>query len=220
MEEWDDVFLACGFAEGRTSAGTEAVGLAIRSLGAEVRCNATVAEVRVKGGRATGVVLENGDELPAKVVASSLDPRRTFLQLVEPAQLPPDFVADIQRFKFRGSSGKVNIALDSLPSFTCMPGVGRQHRGAFSISPSLDYVERAYDDAKYGDFSRRPYMDIVFPSMIDPGMAPPGKHVMSIFVQYAPYHLNGGWTDAKRDAFGDAVVNTLEEFAPGFKSKI
>jgi phytoene dehydrogenase-like protein len=220
MGELDGVFRAWGFAKGGTGAVSEAIASAARSFGAQIRCNASVAHVRVKGGRATGVVLENGDEVSAKVVASSLDPHRTFLQLVEPAHLPPDFVADIQRFKFRGSSGKVNIALDSLPSFTCMPGVGRQHRGAFSISPSLDYVERAYDDAKYGEFSRRPYMDIVFPSMIDPGMAPPGKHVMSIFVQYAPYHLSGGWTDAKRDAFGDAVVDTLEEFAPGFKAKI
>jgi phytoene dehydrogenase-like protein len=144
------------------------------------------------------------------------------LQLLDPTELPPDFVSDIRRFKFRGSSGKVNIALDSLPTFTCMPdgAGGKLHRGAVSISPSLDYVERAYDDAKYGEFSRRPYMDIVFPSMIDPGMAPPGKHVMSIFVQYAPYHLNGGWSDAKREAFGDAVVNTVENFAPGFTSKI
>ena len=170
-----------------------------------------------------GVVLENGDEIAANTVVSSLDPRRTFLQLLEANQLPDDFVSDIKRFKFRGSSGKVNIALDSLPTFTCMPDGGpggRLHRGAVSISPSLEYVERAYDDAKYGEFSRRPYMDIVFPSMIDPGMAPPGKHVMSIFVQYAPYKLNGGWTDAKREAFGDAVVNTVEGFAPGFKSKI
>jgi phytoene dehydrogenase-like protein len=101
-----------------------------------------------------------------------------------------------------------------------MPGIGRQHRGAFSISPSLAYVERAYDDAKYGEFSRRPYMDIVFPSVIDPGMAPPGKHVMSVFVQYAPYHLNGGWNDARREAFGDAVIDTLETFAPGLKQRI
>jgi phytoene dehydrogenase-like protein len=101
-----------------------------------------------------------------------------------------------------------------------MPGIGPQHRGAISISPSLAYIERAYDDAKYGEFSRRPYMDIVFPSVIDPGMAPPGKHVMSIFVQYAPYHLNGGWTDAKREAFGDAVISALEVFAPDIRSCI
>jgi phytoene dehydrogenase-like protein len=220
MGELDGVFRAWGFAKGGTGAVSESIASAARSFGAEIRCDAGVSKVLVKNGRATGVVLENGDELSARTVVSSLDPRRTFLQLLETRDLPSEFVQDIKRFKFRGSSGKVNLALDSLPSFTCMPGIGRQHRGAFSISPSLDYVERAYDDAKYGEFSRRPYMDIVFPSMIDPGMAPPGKHVMSIFVQYAPYNLNGGWTDAKREAFGDAVVNTVESFAPGFKSKI
>ena len=220
MGELDGVFRAWGFAKGGTGAVSEAIAAAARGFGAEIRCDAAVARVRVKGGRATGVALENGDELAARVVVSSLDPRRTFLQLLNGSELPDDFVADIRRFKFRGSSGKVNLALSGLPSFSCMPGVGRHHRGAISISPSLAYVERAYDDAKYGEFSRRPYMDIVFPSVIDPGMAPPGKHVMSIFVQYAPYQLNGGWSDAKREAFGDAVVNTVEEFAPGFKALI
>ncbi|HEV8305599.1 MAG TPA: NAD(P)/FAD-dependent oxidoreductase [Gemmatimonadales bacterium] len=220
MGELDGVFRAWGFAKGGTGSVSEAIAAAAREFGAEIRCDATVARVLVKGGRATGVALQNGDEISAPVVVSSLDPRRTFLQLLEGTALPEEFVADIRRFKFRGSSGKVNLALDALPNFTCMPGVGRHHRGAVSISPSLDYVERAYDDAKYGEFSRRPYMDIVFPSVIDPGMAPPGKHVMSIFVQYAPYHVNGGWTDAKRDAFGDAVIDTVEQFAPGFKSLI
>jgi phytoene dehydrogenase-like protein len=220
MGELDGVFRAWGFAKGGTGSVSEAIASAAREFGAEIRCDTPVARVLVKNGRATGVALENGDELAARVVVSSLDPRRSFLQLVEERELPDEFVADIRRFKFRGSSGKLNLALDALPSFTCMPGVGRQHRGAFSISPSLTYVERAYDDAKYGDFSRRPYMDIVFPSVIDPGMAPPGKHVMSIFVQYAPYQVNGGWTDAQRDAFGDAVIDTLEGFAPGLKSLI
>jgi phytoene dehydrogenase-like protein len=220
MGELDGVFRAWGFAKGGTGAVSEAIASAARGFGAEIRCDAAVARVLVKDGHATGVALENGDELAARVVVSSLDPRRTFLQLLDGNELPDEFVADIRRFKFRGSSGKVNLALSALPSFSCMPGVGRHHRGAISISPSLAYVERAYDDAKYGDFSSRPYMDIVFPSVIDPGMAPPGKHVMSIFVQYAPYHLNGGWSDAKREAFGDAVVDTVEQFAPGFKSLI
>jgi phytoene dehydrogenase-like protein len=153
-------------------------------------------------------------------VVSSLDPRRTFLQLVEAKELPDEFVRDIGRFKFRGSSGKVNLALGALPDFTCMPGAGPHLRGAMSISPSMEYVERAYDDAKYGEFSRQPYMDIVIPSLIDPGMAPPGKHVMSIFVQYAPWNLNGGWTDAKREAFGDAVIDAIERFAPNIRSCI
>ena len=220
MGELDGVFRAWGFAKGGTGAISEAIAAAARGFGAEIRCDSAVARVLVKGGRATGVALENGDELSARVVVSGLDPRRTFLELLDEWDLPAELVADIRRFKFRGSSGKVNVALDALPSFTCMPGVGRHHRGAISISPSLAYVERAYDDAKYGEFSRRPYMDIVFPSMIDPGMAPPGKHVMSVFVQYAPYHLNGGWTDAKREAFGDAVIDTIEGFAPGLKSHI
>jgi phytoene dehydrogenase-like protein len=220
MGEIDGAFRAWGFAKGGTGAISEAIAAAARASGAEIRTDAPVARVRVRGGRATGVVLESGEEVPASVVVSGLDPRRTFLQLVEEHELPADFVADIRRYKFRGSSGKVNLALAELPNFTCLPGVGPHLRGAISISPSLDYVERAYDDAKYGAFSRRPYLDIVIPSMIDPGMAPPGKHVMSIFVQYAPYHVNGGWDDAKREAFGDAVVDTVAQYAPNIRSAI
>jgi phytoene dehydrogenase-like protein len=220
MGEIDGVFRAWGFAKGGTGAVSEAIASAARAFGATVRTGASVDRVMVKDGRATGVVLDTGEELYAKAVVSGLDPRRTFLGLLEPEDLPDDFVAAIRRYKFRGSSGKVNLALSELPNFTCMPGVGPHLRGAMSISPSLDYVERAYDDAKYGEFSKQPYMDIVIPSMIDPGMAPPGKHVMSIFVQYAPYHINGGWTDQKREAFGDAVIDTLACFAPNIRQAI
>ncbi len=220
MGELDGVFRAWGFARGGTGAVSEAIASAARSFGAEIRTNANVARVMVKDGRTMGVALEDGEEIGAGAVVSGLDPRRTFVDLLEPGTLPDEFADTIRRFRFRGSSGKVNLALDALPSFTALPGNGPHFRGAISISPSLDYVERAYDDAKYGEFSRRPYMDIVFPSVIDPGMAPPGKHVMSIFVQYAPYRLNGGWTDDKREAFGDAVIDTLEQFAPNIKSCI
>ncbi len=220
MGELDGVFRAWGFARGGTGSISEAIAAAARRFGAEIRTDAAVARVIVKDGRATGVALESGEEVAARAVVSGLDPRRTFLELVEPAALSAEFTADIRRFTFRGSSGKVNLALSALPSFTCMPGMGPHLRGAMSISPSMEYVERAYDDAKYGDFSRQPYMDIVIPSLIDPGMAPPGKHVMSIFVQYAPYRLNGGWTDAKREAFGDAVIAALERFAPNIRSCI
>jgi phytoene dehydrogenase-like protein len=220
MGELDGVFRAWGFARGGTGSVSEAIGAAARRFGAEVRAGAGVARVLVKNGRAEGVVLENGEEIRARTVLSSLDPHRTFLGLVEAKELPGAFLDDIRRFTFRGSSGKVNLALGALPDFTCMPGFGPHLRGAISISPSLEYVERAYDDAKYGEFSRQPYMDIVIPSLIDPGMAPPGKHVMSIFVQYAPYRLNGGWTDAKREAFGDAVIGALERFAPNIRSCI
>ena len=228
MGEIDGVFRAWGFAKGGTGGVSEAIAGAARRFGAEVRCNAPVARVLTRNGRATGVALENGDEVHAPVVVSGLDPRRSFLQLVEPKELPGDFTEAIRRYKFRGSSGKVNLALSELPQFTCMQGndprrsVLRQAawRGAFSISPSMDHVERAFDDAKYGEFSRQPYMDIIIPSMIDPGMAPPGKHVMSIFVQYAPYNLTGGWNDARREAFGDAVINTISQFAPNIRSAI
>jgi len=220
MGEIDGAFRAWGFQKGGTGAISNAIASAARAAGAEIRTGVSVERVMVKEGRVTGVALQNGDELVAPVVVSGLDPRRTFLQLIEEKELPSEVVEGVKRYKFRGSSGKVNLALDGLPEFTCMPGAGPAMRGAFSISPSVDYLERAYDDAKYGDFSRNPYMDIVIPSMIDPGMAPPGKHVMSIFVQYAPYALNGGWTDAKREAFGDAVINTLARYAPNIKSLI
>ena len=220
MGEIDGAFRAWGFAKGGTGGISEAIASAARTFGAEVRTGADVAQVIVKHGRATGVALADGTELRAKVVVSSLDPNLTFLKLLDPRELPDDLVQGVRQFRFRGSSGKVNLALSELPNFTCMPGRGPHLRGAISISPSIDYLERAYDDAKYGEFSRRPYMDVVIPSMIDPNMAPPGKHVMSCFVQYAPYQLNGGWTDAKREAFGDAVVDTLAEYAPNLKSAI
>ena len=226
MGEIDGAFRAWGFQRGGTGAISEAIASAARAHGAEVRTDAPVARVLVRDGRAAGVVLENGDEIHAPVVVSSLDPRRTFLQLVERKELPDDVVAAVERYRFRGSSGKVNLALSGLPRFACFdrsddPSLRiRAARGAISISPSVDYLERAYDDAKYGEFSRHPYMDIVIPSMIDPGMAPPGKHVMSVFVQYAPFALNGGWSDERREAFGDAVVNTIERYAPGFRSLI
>ncbi|MGH7568280.1 MAG: phytoene desaturase family protein [Gemmatimonadales bacterium] len=221
MGEIDGAFRAWGFAKGGTGAISEAIAGAARACGAEIRTDAGVGRVLVQRGRAVGVALEGGgDEIRARAVVSGLDPRRTFLGLVEPGELPPEFVAAIRRYKFRGSSGKVNLALSELPDFTCRPGRGAHLRGAISISPSIDYLEHAYDDAKYGQFSRHPYMDIVIPSMIDPGMAPPGKHVMSIFVQYAPYQLTGGWSDARREAFGDAVINTLAQYAPNVPQAI
>jgi len=220
MGEIDGVFRAWGFAKGGNGSVSAALAAAARFAGAEIRTCAPVARVRIANARASGVILESGEEIAAKLVVSGADPRRTFLGLVGGEHLPTEFVEAIQRFRFRGASGKVNLALGELPNFTCLPGVGPHLRGAISISPSIDYLERAYDDAKYGEVSRRPYLDIVIPSMIDPAMAPPGKHVMSIFVQYAPYHVNGGWNDARRDAFGDTVIDTIAEFAPNIRSAI
>jgi phytoene dehydrogenase-like protein len=220
MGELDGVFRAWGFAKGGNGSVSAAIASAAQSFGAEIRTRAPVAQVLVDNGKARGVVLEGGEEVRADVVISGADPRRTFLGLVGEKHLPGEFAESIRRFKFRGSSAKVNLALGELPDFTCMPGRGPHLRGAVSISPSVAYLEQAYDDAKYGEVSRRPYMDIVIPSMLDPAMAPPGKHVMSIFVQYAPYRLNGGWTDARREALGDAVIDTLAEHAPNIKSAI
>ncbi|RLT46488.1 MAG: NAD(P)/FAD-dependent oxidoreductase [Chloroflexi bacterium] len=220
MGEIDGAFRAWGFARGGTGAISNAIASSAKSFGVEIRTNAAVEQVITKNGRAMGVVLAGGEEIYARVVASSLDPKRTFLKLCAPADLPTDFREAIERFKIRGSSGKVNLALAALPNFTSLPGAGLHLRGSISISPSMDYLERAFDDAKYGEFSRHPYMDVLIPSLIDPGMAPPGQHVMSCFVQYAPYNLKGGWTDAQRTAFGDTVVNTLCEYAPNLRENI
>jgi phytoene dehydrogenase-like protein len=220
MGEIDGVFRAWGFPRGGTGSVANAIAAAAVRLGAEIRTNAAVGQLMVRNGRAVGVALESGEEIRAPVVVSGLDPKRTFLRLVDREDLPDDFVLAIERYRMRGSSGKVNLALGELPDFKCLPGAGPHLRGAISISPSVDYLERAYDDAKYGQFSRRPFMDVIIPSVIDPGMAPAGSHVMSIFVQYAPYAINGGWNDARREAFGDAVVSTLAEYAPNLKEAI
>ena len=220
MGEIDGAFRSWGFARGGTGAISNAIAGAAREAGAEVRTNAPVASIRTDNGRATGVVLEDGSELSADVVVSSVDPHLTFLKFLDSNELPPEFVRDVRRFKLRGSSGKVNFALDALPDFTCLPGTGRHLRGAISISPSVDYMERAYDQAKYGEFSARPYIDIVIPTLTDPSIAPPGRHVMSCFVQYAPYHLASGSWDDRRDAFGKAVVDAVAEYAPNIRDII
>jgi phytoene dehydrogenase-like protein len=220
MGEIDGVSRSWGFARGGMGALSGALASAARALGAEIRTEAAIASILHRNGRATGVALDSGEELHADYVASSLDPRQTFLNLIDAKALPPSFVEGVRKYKFRGSSGKVNLALAELPDFTCLPGDGPHLRGSISISPSMDYLERAYDDAKYGRFSRRPYMDILIPSTIDPTMAPPGKHVMSIFVQYAPYHLRESTWEEQREAFGDAVIDTLSEYAPNLKNAI
>jgi phytoene dehydrogenase-like protein len=222
MGEIDGAFRAWGIPKGGTGGISNAIGDAARAQGAEIRMEAPVERIVVRHGRAAGVVLEGGEEIAAGAVLSSLDARRTFLGLLEPGTLEPSFEDEIRRFKFRGSSGKVNLAVDRLPEFTCLPGEGEHLRGAISFSPSIDDMERAYDDAKYGRFSRKPYIDMIIPTLVDPSMAPPGKHVISCFVQYAPYHLApelGSWDD-QREAFGDAVVDRIAEFAPGIRESI
>ena len=220
MGEIDGAFRAWGFAKGGSGGVSGAIASAAAALGAEIRVNASVSQVIIKGGRVAGVALENGDELHSRVVLSAADSKRTFLGFVEPKYFPNEFVTSIRNFRVRGSSGKVNIALNELPKFTALPNETVLHRGAVSISPSIDYIEHAYDDAKYGKVSKRPYIDIIFPSMIDPDMAPPGGHVMSCFVQYAPYDIEGGWDDTKRDELGEAVISTIERYAPNIRRAI
>jgi phytoene dehydrogenase-like protein len=220
MGEIDGAFRSWGFARGGTGGISLAIASAAREAGVEIRTETSVARIRTRNGRATGVVLANGDELDAGVVLSSVDPRLTFLRFLEPRELPTEFVDDLRRYRFRGSSGKVNLALDALPDFTSLPGPGAHLRGALSISPSVDYMERAYDQAKYGEFSRRPYIDMVIPTLTDPSIAPPGKHILSCFVQYAPYKLASGTWDDQRDAFGDTVIDTIAEYAPNIRDII
>jgi phytoene dehydrogenase-like protein len=221
MGEIDGAFRSWGFARGGTGAISNAIADAAREAGAEIRTQAPIAKIIVKNNHAQGVVLQNGDEIYGDVVSSSVDPRLTFIKFIDEKLLPTEFLEDVRRYKFRGSSGKVNIALDALPDFKCLPGPGAHLRGAISISPSVEYMERAYDDAKYGNYSRRPYIDMVIPSLTDPSVAPPGKHVMSCFVQYAPYKLRPGlnWDD-QRAAFGNNVIDTITEYAPNLKSII
>jgi phytoene dehydrogenase-like protein len=220
MGEIDGAFRSWGFSRGGTGAISNAIASAAREAGAEIRTNTSVARIRSANGTANGVTLANGDELDATLVLSSVDPRLTFLKLLDPQDLPTEFVDEVRRFKFRGSSGKVNLALDTLPRFASLPGPGPHLRGAISISPSVDHMERAYDQAKYGAFSTRPYIDMVIPTLTDPSVAPPGKHILSCFVQYAPYALASGTWDEQREAFGDAVIDTLAEFAPNIRDII
>ena len=222
MGEIDGAFRSWGLAKGGTGQVSLSAGRAARTFGADIRTEAGVERILVKNGKTCGVVVAGGREIEAKVVVSACDPNQTFLKMVGQDHLDGEFVKQIKKFKYRGSSGKVNLAVDRLPEFSCKPGTGPHLRGDITIAPGVDYLEKAYDEAKYGDFSSRPFLDIVIPSLSDPSVAPPGKHVISIFVQYAPYHLKEGaetWPQ-RREAFGDAVVDTLAEYCPGLKDSI
>jgi phytoene dehydrogenase-like protein len=219
MGEVDGSFGAWGIPRGGTGAVSQAIASAARSFGAEIRTESPVARVDVRDGRATGVTLESGEEIRADVVLSNADARRTYIGMLERGTVPKEFEQEVLEYKYRGSSGKVNLAVDGLPNFTSLPGPGEHLRGAISFAASVDELEEAFDDAKYGRFSRRPFIDMMIPTLVDPSMAPPGKHVISCFVQWAPYQLaNGGvWDDGMRDAFGEAVIDVIAEHAPNIR---
>src|SRR6266540_5942568 len=222
MGEIDGAFRAWGIPKDGTGGVSEAIAAAARAHGAEIRTEAPVSRIILRDGRAVGVALESGEEILAGSVLSSVDARRTYLDLLEAGTIEPDLAEEVRRIKFRGSSGKVNLAVDRLPDFSSLPGEGEHLRGAISFSASVDDMEQAYDDAKYGQWSRRPYIDMIIPTLVDPAMAPPGNHVISCFVQYAPYKLApelGTWDD-QREAFGDAVIDRIAEFAPNIRDVI
>jgi phytoene dehydrogenase-like protein len=211
-----------GFVQGGMGAITQALAASARSRGAEIRTTAEAARILVRDGRAYGVALGDGSEYHARLVVSNADPKRTFLCLVGREHLAPDFAQQIEAYKCQGSSFKLNLALGELPSYTALPGTdpGPQHRGTTHLCPSREYIERAWDDAKHGRTSREPLLEITIPTAYDPGLAPPGKHLMSIFVQYAPYRLGEcSWAEEK-ERFVKRIIDVLCEYAPNMRTAV
>ena len=209
-----------GFARGGMGSVAKAIASSFASHGGEVRTDAEVQQITVKGRKATGVVLASGEEIAARAVISNLDAKRTFLGVMDPADLPDDLLHRAKNFKIRGSSGKLNIALDGMPDFPALPKGSPLTLGHMHFTDTLERLERAYDDWKDDRWSRDPYVDTLIPTQYDPTMSPPGKHMMSVFVQYCPVEAEGGWTDARRDAFGAAVIDQIASYSPNFKDLI
>lgn len=205
--------------KGGMGALSEAIASAAKAAGAEIRTGAEVSRINVKNGMADGVTLSGGEEIQAKVIVSNADAKRTFLQMVDPTNFEPHFILKVRNIRARGVSAKVNLALDRYPQWKdAFDGVTTPVN--VLIAPGVDYLEKAFDDAKYGDFSKAPFLEIAIPTIVDPSLAPEGKHVMSVYVLFAPYHLKQGDWNAKRDALGDTVIKTIEQYAPGFSSSI
>jgi len=222
LGESNGAFRAAGYVRGGIGNLSRSIARSARSHGAEIRTAMEVATIVTKNGSATGIVLENGEEISADIVVSGADVKRTFLKLVEPTYLDPHFLLQVKNIRSRGSLARINFALDKLPQFKAAPAHASvlYHGGIIHIGPTLDYLERASDHAKYGRFSTEPFLEITIPSAIDSSLAPTGKHVMSVWMQYAPYHLKSGTWNEKREALGDLVMNVVEKYAPGFKNSI
>lgn len=211
------------FVRGGMGALTEALASAARDAGVEIRTGAQVEKIEATEEKAAKVRLESGEEISARAIVSNADPRTTFLNLIDPAYLDPTFLTKIRNYRATGVSAKINLALSGLPAFMGVEGEDEQRArlsGRIHIGPDIDYLERAFDAAKYGDYSRQPYMDITIPSLLDPTLAPAGAHVMSVYVQYAPYKLKAGDWISRREEFADAVVSILSDYAPNLKELI
>jgi phytoene dehydrogenase-like protein len=221
MGEVDGSVGAWGYARGGMGAVTRALSDSFRASGGTIRTGAEVDRVLVKRSKAVGVVLAGGEEIRGRLVVSNADVKRTFLKLVDENDLPEIFLRRVRNFKIRGSSGKVNIALDSMPEFPALPKDSPVYRGDMHFTDSIERMERAYDDWKAGRWSADPFLDMVIPTTLDPTMAPPGKHFMSCFVQYCPPKVEGrDWTDADRDGFAESVISQIAEYSPGFRDRI
>ena len=208
------------FAEGGMGAVTQAMAAAAKQAGAEIRSGVEVIEIRVKDGAATSVVLSTGEEISATAIVSNADPKRTLLKLVDSTHLSPDFVMKLQHYRMPGTVAKVNLALSGLPKFTALEGNTAALSSRIHIGPEIDYLERAFDESKYGEFSKQPYLEVAIPSLTDPSLAPAGQHVMSVYMQYAPFKLKSGDWESQRRALGQTVVKTLAQYAPGLPQLI
>src|SRR5436309_3545081 len=224
MGECNGVRGMWGYVRGGMGGITQALASAARVHGAEIRVNSPVAKIVTRRGRVKGVALEDGTEFQARKVVSNADAHVTFLQLLEERELEPEFVAAVKSIDYASASLKINVALSELPDFTAVRASGlppNGHlRGTIHLAPTLDYIERAYDDAKYGRPSADPILECTIPSVVDTTVAPPGKHVMSFFVQYAPYQLRNASWDQVKDQFADRCFDILNEYAPNFKRSV
>jgi phytoene dehydrogenase-like protein len=210
------------FPRGGLGALTQTMAAAAQQAGAEIRTGAEIERILVKNGAITSVALVGGEEIAAKVLISNADPRATFLKLIDPVHFSPDFLVKMQHYRCPGTVAKINLALDGLPTFTALRNGAPEAAlgGRVHIGPEIDYLERAFDDSKYGEFSRAPYLEITIPSILDPSLAPTGKHVMSIYMQFAPYRLKNHDWSSERDALCDTVVRTLSAYAPNLGNLI